>query len=138
MRLPAYLQISLYTPGGFMRLLIICLAGALAGCAGSAMLVRDGKTYPAEVSKATRSMTATIDGEVYTGSLALNQTFGFGTGFSAGRVGIVNTVGVGNQARATLLSPSNKVLRCDLTLLSFSAQGICQDPQGNTYDVVAK
>lgn len=102
------------------------------------MLIRDGKTYPAEVSKAARTMTTTIDGEVYTGNLALNQTYGFGTGFSGGRVGFVNMVGIGNQARATLLSPTNKVLRCDLTLLSFSAEGICQDTQGNTYDVVAK
>lgn len=120
-----------------MRYLALIGALALTGCAGSAMLVKDGKTYPAEVSKATRSMTATIDGEVYKGNLALGQTYGFGTGFSAGRVGFVNTVGVSNQARATLLSPTNKVLRCDLTLLSFSAQGICQDAQGNIYDVVA-
>jgi len=121
-----------------MKLAILVAAVALSGCAGSAMLVRDGKTYPAEISKATRSMTATIDGEVYKGDLALNQTFGFGTGFSAGRVGFGTGIGMGNQARATLLSSTNKVLRCDLTLLSFSAQGVCQDPQGNVYDVVAK
>lgn len=121
-----------------MKYIILASALALSGCAGSALLVRDGKTYPAEVSKATRSMTATIDGEVYKGDLALNQTFGFGTSFSGPRIGTFTTVGVGNQARATLLSPANKVLRCDLTLLSFSAQGMCQDSQGNVYDVIAK
>ncbi len=121
-----------------MRYLVLLGALALTGCAGSAMLVKDGKTYPAEIHKASRTMTTTIDGEVYTGSMALNQTFGFGTGFSAGRTGFVNTASIGNQARATLLSPTNKVLRCDLTLVRLTAQGICQDPQGNTYDVVAK
>lgn len=121
-----------------MKYGLILATLALTGCAGSAMLVRDGKTYPAEISKATRSMTATIDGDVYKGDLALNQTFGFGTGFSGSRVGFGTMVGTGNQARATLLSSTNKVLRCDLSLLSFSAQGVCQDPQGNVYDVVAK
>ncbi|MCW5668120.1 MAG: hypothetical protein KIT86_00575 [Hydrogenophaga sp.] len=121
-----------------MRIAFLATVVALTGCAGSAMLVRDGKAYSAEISKATRTMTATIDGEVYKGDLVLNQTFGFGTGFSAGRVGFGSMVGVGNQARATLISPSNKILRCDLTLQSFSAQGVCQDPQGNVYDVVAK
>lgn len=121
-----------------MKTLVVLIAVACTGCAGSAMLVRDGKTYPVEISKATRSMTSTIDGEVYKGDLALNQTFGFGTGFSAGRVGFGTGIGMGNQARVTLLSSTNKILRCDLTLLSFSAQGVCQDPQGNVYDVVAK
>lgn len=83
-------------------------------------------------------MSATVDGEVYKGSLAVNQSFGFGTGFSGGSVGFGNMMTMGNQARATLLSPTNKILRCDVAFTANAAQGVCQDPQGGTYDLVPK
>lgn len=120
-----------------MKLYMIAAAVLLTGCANSGKLLSDGKAYPAEVSRGTRSMTATIDGEVYKGSLATNQTFGFGTAFAGGRTGTVTMVGGGNQARSTLVSPSNKVLRCDVMFTAFGAQGVCQDQAGKLYDFVS-
>lgn len=120
-----------------MRIIVLATAIALTGCAVNGKLVSDGKVYPATASKASRSMTATIDGEVYTGSLAFNQTFGIGTGFSGGRVGTVTMIGSSNQARGTLLSPTNKVLRCDVLFSGVGAQGQCQDATGKLYDFVS-
>lgn len=120
-----------------MKLLVSAVSAVLvAGCAGTATLVRDGKTYPAEISKPMRTMSATIDGEVYKGSLAINQSFGFGNTFSGGSIGTITTFGSANSGRATLLSPSKRVLRCDLNFVVLSAQGLCQDSDGNLYDVV--
>ncbi len=120
-----------------MKLYVIAAAVLLAGCSIQGRLLSEGKVYQAETNRSSRSMTAIIDGETYTGSLATAQTFGFGNTFTGGKVGTVTVIGGSNRAAGTLVSPSNKVLRCEVTYTAFGAQGICQDPSGRTYDFIS-
>lgn len=117
---------------------LLVVVTALVGCTGSAVMVRDGAAYPVDYNKATRTMSVSMDGETYSGGLIRNTSFGLAQSYGGGRIATGTAIGTNNQARATLMSPSNKILRCDLNLSFGSAQGICQDPQGRFYDVVAK
>jgi hypothetical protein len=120
-----------------LKIAVIALVVVLSGCAIQGRLIGDGKVYPAETNRSSRSMTATIDGEVYTGSLATTQTFGFGTGFSGGSTGTFTMIGGSNQARGVLISPSNKTIRCEMIYKAVGAQGVCQDSAGKYYDFVS-
>lgn len=121
-----------------MKALVVLLAVACTGCAGSAMLVKDGNAYPITYDRVSRVMSVSIDGETYSGGVVRNASFGIANSFSGGRIATATAAGSTNQARATLLSTSNKILRCDLNLTMSSAQGLCQDSGGSLYDVVAK
>lgn len=121
-----------------MKALVVLIAVACTGCAASAVLVKDGRTYPISYDRSSRIMSVSIDGETYTGGVVRNASFGIANSFGGGRIATATAVGTNNQARATLLSTSNKVLRCDLNLTMSSAQGLCQDSAGALYDVVAK
>ncbi|MGL5117565.1 MAG: hypothetical protein ACRC7C_19810 [Beijerinckiaceae bacterium] len=120
-----------------MRTWIVALSVvALAGCAGTGRLLKDGKVYP--LTKEGGVLMTTIDGELYRGSFVVNNSYGSTTTMVNGKP-VVSTGGVsGNQGRALFTSASGKVLRCDFMVSGRNAIGQCTDQSGGVYDLVAE
>lgn len=121
-----------------MRIAVLAAVVALAGCAGTGQLLRDGAAYPFTFNAATKTMTTTIDGDTYSGSYILNSGVGTASGFAGGRFATMTVVGSATQGRSMLTSPSGKVLRCEFAVQGMSAIGQCQDSQNRMYDLVTQ
>lgn len=117
-------------------LLTLCAAALLTGCAGSAKLMRDGKTYPAKFEAMGKTIEAEIDGEVFKGKYLLNNSVGFASGMAGTTFTTMNIVGRATQGRALLTSDKGGVLRCDFNVDGMNAIGSCQDGAGRMYDLV--
>lgn len=108
----------------------------LAGCALNARLLEDGKQHPAVFDVASGTMTVTIDGDVYTGTLSRGLT----TGFISGNVGTQfvsgTTIIASDQFQALLTNKAGKILRCQFRSSLGRGQGVCQQNDGRTFDFV--
>lgn len=116
-------------------LLALC-AGSLAGCAMNFRLLEDGKVHHGVIHQASRSMEATIDGERYSGPASQAVGVGFGQTFYNGRVGFGTTTVASGQWQGLLTNASGKVIRCQFQAAFHAGQGMCQDNNGRTFDLV--
>lgn len=121
------------------------LCALLAGCTHTLTLFPRGGGEQAfgTLNDGSRSMEVRLKGETYRGNYVLGQTtgFGFGTTFGARPTtasGVM--VGTNNNAAALLTSENGRsVLRCEFMIQAAKGgNGVCQDKDGVTYDMLAK
>ena len=112
------------------------LAALLSGCALSVRLLEDGKSHAGSFDVAVGSMTVTIDGDVYTGPLSRGVSTGFISGLAGTRMYSGTVVTASDQFQALLTNKAGKVLRCQFQSALGRGQGICQNNDGRTFDLV--
>lgn len=112
-------------------------AGALlSGCAQNFRLLEDGKVHKGVFNQASRTMEAIIDGEQFSGPASQGVGVGFGQTFYGGRVGFTTTTVATGQFQGLLTNAGGKVIRCQFQAALGSGQGVCQDNNGRTFDMV--
>jgi len=136
-----------------MRLLLVTLAAALAGCTTSYTLTlmprNSGQVYYGEAvspSGGETQLTVAIGERTYKGNWVIAQpppSTGFSVGgfFGGHRGGSMGTSVIidqqaGSEAKALLRADDGSGLRCDLKgAHTGSGSGTCQDDNGLVYDV---
>ncbi len=113
---------------------VAALALTLSGCGGNLLLVADGKTHPGKFDSMTKSIELTVDGKRFAGNYVTNSTVTTGGGMVGNKwISTTGTTG-GTQGRAMLISSDNSTMKCEFAYQGMSAQGVCQDSNGKTYD----
>lgn len=115
---------------------ILAAALMLSGCALNVRLLEDGKSYAGSFNVASRSMEVVIDGDLYTGPLSRGMAAGITTGFSGTRMFTGTTIMASDQFQALLTNSAGKVLRCQFQSALGHGQGVCQNNEGRTFDLV--
>jgi hypothetical protein len=142
-----------------MRLLTLCAALALAGCATThnydlSLMPRDsGKVYAGTAEDSGRgegSISVTIDAKVYNGTWVETQpsqstayvSGGLGWGWGGrgrgmGSLGTFVTIDnpQGGESKALLTASDGSGLRCDFKSGQGRGGGVCRDDKGREYDV---
>lgn len=114
-----------------MRYLFVLL---LAGCSYDAMLYPrgGGETLTGEYNRAGHSMTVNFKGDAYTGRVIQGQSIGLATSGAKSAA----MVGASNQFSSVMVGRQG-ALRCEF-VLGIGGNGLCQTPDGTSYDLVLK
>jgi hypothetical protein len=140
-----------------MRLLTLCAALALAGCATThydlALMPRDsGKVYTGTADDTRHgegNISITIEGKVYDGTWVETQPsestayvsggLGWGWGWRGRGGGLGTFVTIdnpqGGESKALLTASDGSGLRCDFKSGQGHGGGVCRDDKGREYDV---
>jgi hypothetical protein len=116
--------------------LALCASSLLVGCSHNFRLLEDGKVHQGVLNQAARTIEATIDGVKYSGPASQGVGVGFGQTFYAGKVGFGTTTMATGQWQGLMTDAGGKVIRCQFQFMAGSGQGMCQDNNGRTYDLV--
>lgn len=137
-----------------MRFASAVLVAVFAGCAAPIQLTdakiklidSKGVAHPGEYNPMSQTVTATVDGKVFTGHYITNQSAGFyqgsGVAFSGGHVGSSVTTGTsynaGDSGRAILTAQDGGVLTCGFNYDAVKVIGTCHSNTGERYHLVSQ
>jgi hypothetical protein len=120
-----------------MKFALVLLAACVStGCTVNMRLLEDGKVHQGTFSPASRTLTAVIDGDSYSGPASQGVGLGVGQTFYGGKVGFGTTTVATGQWQGLLTNKSGKVIRCQFQAAMGSGQGLCQDNNGRSFDLV--
>lgn len=108
----------------------------LSGCALNMRLLEDGKVHRGTFDPAGRKMDVTIEGDRFAGSVSQGMMVGFGQTFTGTRMSTGTMVMGSGQFQGVLTNAAGKVLRCQFQSAMGRGQGMCQNNDGRTFDLV--
>lgn len=120
-----------------MRLIgTLAAVALLSGCALNMRLLEDGKIHQGTFDYAGGRLSAMIDGDAYSGPVSRGMGFGLSQGLVGTRPMMATTTMFSDQFQGLLTNAAGRVIRCQIQSAGGRGNGICQDNNGRTYDVL--